>query len=55
MVAKQFGYESVEAYYRDACFDDKVTDIKVPTLFLNTEDGMLRELSRSRRSTQTRP
>ena len=39
-VAKQFGYESVEAYYRDACLDDKVTDIKVPTLFLNAEDDM---------------
>ena len=39
-ISKQFGYDSVEAYYRDACLDAKIPNIKVPTLFLNAEDDM---------------
>jgi predicted alpha/beta-fold hydrolase len=37
---KQFGYETCEAYYRDASLDSKIQNIKVPTLFLNAADDM---------------
>jgi len=39
-VSKQFGYNSCEDYYRDACLDAKIQNIKVPTLFLNAGDDM---------------
>lgn len=39
-VSKQFGYKSYEEYYREACLDAKVQDIKVPTMFLNAADDM---------------
>jgi predicted alpha/beta-fold hydrolase len=39
-VSKQFGYASWEDYYRDACLDSKIQNIKVPTLFLNSCDDM---------------
>lgn len=39
-VAKQFGYESCEAYYQDSCLDAKIQNIKIPTLFLNASDDM---------------
>ncbi len=39
-VSKQFGYESCDAYYKDACLDAKIQNIKVPTLFLNAGDDM---------------
>lgn len=37
---KQFGYESWETYYKDACLDAKIQNIKIPTLFLNAADDM---------------
>jgi predicted alpha/beta-fold hydrolase len=39
-VSKQFGYASCEDYYKDACLDAKIQNIKVPTLFLNAGDDM---------------
>jgi len=38
--SKQFGYESLEAYYSEACLDSKLQDIKTQTLFLNAADDM---------------
>lgn len=38
--SKQFGYKSCEEYYKDACLDAKIQNIKVPTLFLNAGDDM---------------
>ena len=37
-VSKQFGYENVTDYYKEACIDAKIKYIKVPTLFLNAGD-----------------
>jgi abhydrolase domain-containing protein 1/3 len=39
-VSKQFGYDSCEAYYKDSCLDNKIGNIRVPTLFLNAADDM---------------
>lgn len=39
-VSKQFGYPTVEDYYREGCLDAKIQDIKVPTVFLNASDDM---------------
>lgn len=39
-VTKQFGYQTLDDYYRDACLDTKVKDIRTPTLFLNAADDM---------------
>jgi len=39
-VSKQFGYASCEDYYKEACLDAKIQNIKVPTLFLNAGDDM---------------
>jgi predicted alpha/beta-fold hydrolase len=39
-VTKHFGYESCDDYYRDACLDNKIQNIRVPTLFLNAGDDM---------------
>jgi predicted alpha/beta-fold hydrolase len=39
-VCKQFGYATWEDYYRDACLDGKIQNIKTPTLFLNACDDM---------------
>jgi abhydrolase domain-containing protein 1/3 len=39
-VTKQFGYQTLDDYYRDACLDSKVKDIRTPTLFLNAADDM---------------
>ena len=39
-VCKQFNYDSYEDYYRDACLDSKIQNIKVPTVFLNAADDM---------------
>lgn len=38
--SKQFGYKSCDEYYKEACLDAKLQDIKVPTLFLNAADDM---------------
>ena len=39
-VCKQFGYESLLDYYKDACLDSKIQNIKIPTIFLNAGDDM---------------
>ncbi len=39
-VSKQFGYSSVEEYYKDGCLDAKISNIRTPTLFLNAGDDM---------------
>ncbi|KAJ8321650.1 hypothetical protein KUTeg_000121 [Tegillarca granosa] len=36
--AKMFGYDSWEAYYKEACLHDKVHALKVPVLCLNAAD-----------------
>jgi predicted alpha/beta-fold hydrolase len=38
--SKLFGYESCDDYYRAACLDAKIQDIRTPTLFLNAADDM---------------
>lgn len=39
-VCKNFAYSSVEEYYKEACLDAKIKNIRTPTLFLNAEDDM---------------
>lgn len=38
---KMFGFPSTDAYYKAASFSDRVNEIKVPTLCLNSADDML--------------
>ena len=39
-IAKHFGYDSCDDYYKDASLDAKISEISVPTLFLNSGDDM---------------
>ena len=40
-VSKQFGYDKLEDYYQDACLDAKIQNIRVPTLFLTSDDDLI--------------
>lgn len=41
---KQFGYKSIDEYYRDATLDDKLHLIEVPTLCLSAADDPFQPL-----------